>query len=163
MEPEGKKPAPYTPLWVFCKELTWQHCSPNNPKQNFFSGKRQIPESSVLKRMVVDGGITGVMQPIQMAGTTGADLTAGTWQSMARMTEWCGWTGRGPGTRWRRCRWRSGPSSQSNSLPNIDSSSSTCNNIFVYHVNRVFLPTLYPPKAIKRYSGCVNFWKRYPR
>lgn len=40
--------------------------------------------------MAVDGGITDVTQPIQMADTTGVDITAGTWQSMAQMMEWYG-------------------------------------------------------------------------
>lgn len=81
--------------------------------------------------MVADGGIIDVMQPIQMADTTGVDNTAGTWQNTAQTTEWYGWTGRGPGIRWRRCPWRSGPTSHSNSSKNIDFYSSMCNNSFV--------------------------------
>lgn len=45
----------------------------------------KIQENSVLKKMVVDGGITDVTQPIQMADTTGVDIIAGTWPSMAQM------------------------------------------------------------------------------
>lgn len=40
--------------------------------------------------MVVDGGIIDVTQPIQMADTTGMDITAGTWQNTAQMMEWYG-------------------------------------------------------------------------
>lgn len=47
----------------------------------------QIPQNSALKRMVVDGGIIDVMQPIQMVDTTGVDNTAGTWQNMAQTME----------------------------------------------------------------------------
>lgn len=47
----------------------------------------QTLQNSALKRMVVDGGIIDVMQPIQMADTTGVDITAGTWQNMAQMME----------------------------------------------------------------------------
>lgn len=50
----------------------------------------QILKNSVLKRMVADGGIIDVMQPIQMADTTGVDNTAGTWQNTAQTTEWYG-------------------------------------------------------------------------
>lgn len=100
--------------------------------------------------MVVDGGIIDVMQPIQMADTTGVDTTAGTWQNMAQMTVWCGWIGRVPGTQWRRCLWKSGPSSQNNDLLNIDFYSSISNNIFVYYVIGIFFHTLDPSKTIKK-------------
>lgn len=50
----------------------------------------QIPENSVLKRMVVDGGTIDVTQPILMADITGVASTAGICQSMAQMMEWSG-------------------------------------------------------------------------
>lgn len=37
--------------------------------------------------MVADGGIIDATQPIQMADTTGVDITAGTWRNTAQMME----------------------------------------------------------------------------
>ena len=104
--------------------------------------------------MVVDGGITDVMQPIPMADTTGVERTPGTWQSTAQTMEWCGWTGRAPGTQWRRCPWRSGLTSQSNSTPDTEYYSSTCNNIFIYHVIRNFFFIPYISLKLSKCSWC---------
>lgn len=57
---------------------------------HFLSGIIQILINSVPKKMVVDGGTIDVTQPIQMADTTGVDITAGTWQSTAQTMVWCG-------------------------------------------------------------------------
>lgn len=55
--------------------------------------------------MVVDGGIIVVIQPIQMADTTGVDTTPQKWQNMEQMMELYGWIGKDPGIHSKKRAW----------------------------------------------------------
>lgn len=56
--------------------------------------------------MVVAGGTIAVMQPIQMADTTGVDSIPQSRQNMELMMALYGWIGKDPGILWRKEAWR---------------------------------------------------------